>query len=214
MKPKRLSREEGKEQTRQHLLDAARAIYSRKGFAAASVEDIAGEAGYTRGAFYSNFASKTELILALLKQDLAEFEHESVRAFDPHQTRKKTTAASFGNFRRLNFPPESNLLWAEAKLHAARDTRFRELFSTLLQRKKKHTAACILSMGARAGYRLPLPAETLAVGLLALCEGLHSWHAADPAHMRSEHVDAVMTGFLALIEDCTTCLTNSCFLNG
>ena len=68
MKRQRLTREQSKDQTRQRLLDAAQAIFMKKGFVAASVEDIAEAAGYTRGAFYSNFRSKPELFLELLRR--------------------------------------------------------------------------------------------------------------------------------------------------
>ena len=58
MKRKRLTREESKEQTRLRLLDAAQTIFMKKGYVATSVEDIAEAAGYTRGAFYSNFHAR------------------------------------------------------------------------------------------------------------------------------------------------------------
>jgi AcrR family transcriptional regulator len=48
---KRLSREDSREQTLQRLLDAAEKLIARKGLDAASVEDIAAAAGYSRGAF-------------------------------------------------------------------------------------------------------------------------------------------------------------------
>ncbi|GAB2462926.1 TetR/AcrR family transcriptional regulator [Xylanimonas ulmi] len=55
-------------QTRERLLDAAAAVFTHVGFGAASVEAIAEEAGFTRGAFYSNFESKEALFLALTER--------------------------------------------------------------------------------------------------------------------------------------------------
>jgi AcrR family transcriptional regulator len=75
MKRKRLTREQSKDQTRQRLLDAAQGIFMKKGFVAASVGDIAEAACYTRDAFYSNFCSKSELFLELLRRD-----HEAMQA--------------------------------------------------------------------------------------------------------------------------------------
>ena len=69
MPRKRLTREESREQTRLRLLDAAAVAIAKKGLAATSVEDIAEHAGYTRGAFYSNFKSKTDLFIELLRID-------------------------------------------------------------------------------------------------------------------------------------------------
>ncbi len=51
--------------TRAWLLESAKGVLAEKGFQAASVGDLCAAAGFTRGAFYSNFASKDELFLAL-----------------------------------------------------------------------------------------------------------------------------------------------------
>jgi AcrR family transcriptional regulator len=55
-------------QTRQRLLDAASAVFADEGFGRCTVEQICERAGYTRGAFYSNFASLEELFLAMWEQ--------------------------------------------------------------------------------------------------------------------------------------------------
>jgi hypothetical protein len=53
--------------TRARLLEGALEVFAERGFAGASVEDICDQAGFTRGAFYSNFGSKDELVLALFQ---------------------------------------------------------------------------------------------------------------------------------------------------
>src|SRR5215472_6157519 len=62
----RLTRRQSQERTRQRLLDVAVEVFMEKGFARASVEEIAERAGYSKGAVYSNFASKEDLALAVL----------------------------------------------------------------------------------------------------------------------------------------------------
>ncbi|HMN30494.1 MAG TPA: helix-turn-helix domain-containing protein, partial [Caldilineaceae bacterium] len=62
----RLTRPQRQQQTRERLLDAAVEVFSRRGYHAASVEEISEAAGFSKGAVYSNFASKEELFLALL----------------------------------------------------------------------------------------------------------------------------------------------------
>ena len=64
-----MTREDSRDQTTQHLLEAAQKLIAKKGLSAASVEDIAAAAGYTRGAFYSNFSSKGDLFIELLRRD-------------------------------------------------------------------------------------------------------------------------------------------------
>ena len=66
-----------REQTRARLLDAAHEVFAEVGMDAASVEMICERAGFTRGAFYSNFESKNELFLALITQ-LAEAKLDEV----------------------------------------------------------------------------------------------------------------------------------------
>lgn len=60
-----------REATRERLLDAALAIFAERGVIGSSVEDICDRAGFTRGAFYSNFADKAELVDALVEREHA-----------------------------------------------------------------------------------------------------------------------------------------------
>jgi AcrR family transcriptional regulator len=64
-RPQRLSREERRAQTREQLLDAAADVFNRLGYYGASLEEVAAEAGFTKGAVYSNFATKADLFFAL-----------------------------------------------------------------------------------------------------------------------------------------------------
>ena len=61
----RWTRERRLEHTRSLLLDAAEAVFAEKGFAPATLDDIAYAAGYTKGAIYKHFATKEELFLAV-----------------------------------------------------------------------------------------------------------------------------------------------------
>ena len=64
----RVTRSERKARTRDELLVAARKVFLRRGFHGATLEEIADEAGYTKGAVYSNFDSKEGLFLALYER--------------------------------------------------------------------------------------------------------------------------------------------------
>ena len=86
--PPRLSREESRLQTRAHLLAAAKRLFVDRGFGATSLRDIAAEAGYTQGAFYSNFASKEALFIELIRE------------------RSKTQVADIARALKLPFPGE------------------------------------------------------------------------------------------------------------
>jgi len=65
---RRLSRAQQRERTRERLLDAAADVFNRLGYHGASLDAVAEAAGYTKGAVYSNFATKGDLFLALLQR--------------------------------------------------------------------------------------------------------------------------------------------------
>ena len=83
----RLTRAEAKARTRQQLLDAAARTFARKGYAGASVEEIAESAGYSTGALYSNFASKEQLFLELMSARAEPPDHRGRR--DPRGRRRR-----------------------------------------------------------------------------------------------------------------------------
>lgn len=60
-----------RQQTRERLMDAAYRLFAEEGVRAVSIEAIAEAAGFTRGAFYSNFESKDELFFALADRELS-----------------------------------------------------------------------------------------------------------------------------------------------
>ena len=62
----RLTREEKKAQTRERLIEAAARVFAEKGFAATSLDEVADAAGLTKGAVYSNFENKEDLVAAVL----------------------------------------------------------------------------------------------------------------------------------------------------
>jgi TetR/AcrR family transcriptional regulator, transcriptional repressor of aconitase len=64
----RLSREENQALTRARLLSVAKQHFARDGYAASSLDRIAEEAGFSKGAVYSNFAGKNELFLGVLEE--------------------------------------------------------------------------------------------------------------------------------------------------
>lgn len=191
----RLTREQSRDQTRQRLLDAAQSIFLSKGFVAASVEDIAEQAGYTRGAFYSNFSSKSELFLQLLKRD-----HENVMAdmraiFEGGESRSQMEARVLDYYSAHFRENDCFLLWMEGKLQAARDPDFRVGFVACLRELRAATTEYIRQFSAQFGTPLPLPAEQLAVGLLALSDGMQFSVAFDPQAVTPEMTEAVLAGF-------------------
>ena len=191
----RLTREQSRDQTRQRLLDAAQSIFLAKGFVAASVEDIAELAGYTRGAFYSNFASKSELFLQLLKRDHENVMGDMRAIFEGGETREQMEESVLRYYSSHFRENECFLLWMEAKLQAARDPEFRVGFIACMGELREATTEYIRQFSQLVGTPLPLPARELAIGLLALSDGMQFSFAFDPQGVPAETTEAVLAGF-------------------
>ncbi|MBB5457199.1 TetR/AcrR family transcriptional regulator [Paraburkholderia sp. Cpub6] len=199
MKRQRLTREQSKDQTRERLLDAAQAIFMKKGFVAASVEDIAAAAGYTRGAFYSNFRSKTELFLELLRRD-----HEAMQAglhaiFESAASREEMEARVLRYYSSLHRENKCFLLWVEAKLLAVRDGRFRLRFNAFMHEKIEQLSAYVREFSERVGTPMPMQPEQLAIGLMGLCDGVQFFYTVDPQNVPAEMAETVLAGFFSRV---------------
>lgn len=199
MKRQRLTREQSKDQTRERLLDAAQAIFMKKGFVATSVEDIAAAAGYTRGAFYSNFSSKSELFLELLRRD-----HETMQAglraiFASAASREEMEARVLQYYSSLHRENKCFLLWVEAKLVAVRDGRFRLRFNAFMHEKLEQLSAYIREFSARVGTPMLMEPERLAIGLMGLCDGVQFFYTVDPQNVPTEMAEAVLAGFFSRV---------------
>jgi AcrR family transcriptional regulator len=68
-----LTQDRRRQLTREHLLAAAAQVFAERGFHGATLDEVARVAGFTKGAVYSNFASKDDLFLALFR---ANYERE------------------------------------------------------------------------------------------------------------------------------------------
>src|SRR3954454_12369003 len=172
MTRKRLSREDSREQTTQRLLDAAEKLIARKGLDAVSVENIAAAAGYSRGAFYSNFKSKDDLFIELLRRDHQKgmAQYDELRASDlPVDQMQLRTRDIYSHMFRDN---ESFMNWTEARMVAARDARFRAKLDALMAEKRAQIASFIGYFYQRVGVPPPMPPEKMAMGFMGLAEGV------------------------------------------
>ena len=174
-------------------------MFTKKGFIGASVEDIALAAGYTRGAFYSNFSGKAELFVELLRRD-----HETMQAglhaiFDTPAPREEMEARVLAYYSLLAQNNKALVLWVEAKLLATRDARFRTRFNAFMKEKREELKAYIEEFSARVGTPLPLPPDVLVVGLIGLCDGVQFLAAGDPQQITQPLVEQVLSVFFSRV---------------
>ncbi|WP_233860107.1 TetR/AcrR family transcriptional regulator [Paraburkholderia sp. HD33-4] len=198
MKRERLTHAQRREQTRERLLGAARKIFLEKGLAA-SVEDIAKAAGYTRGAFYSNFHGKPDLLLELLRRDhdsvLAKLQAVMVKGGTPAETKARAIAY----YSRDSGDQDLFLLWVEAKLLACRDAWFQERFNAFRHEKLKQISAYVSRLSERDGRPLALQPDALALGLVSLCDGVQLSRMCDPETASDDVTRTVLAGFFSCV---------------
>ncbi len=176
----RLTREESREHTRERLLEAAREAVARNGYDGASVADIAEAAGFSKGAFFSNFESKEALLLELLRrhkeEDIADLgrilgdagQHEDAASALDRYFKERAAA---GGWARLDI---------ELQLHAARNPAFAADYDALQSRTRSGLADLIAAQFDKAGKRPPAPAGDLADLFMGLVHGLVLQRAPDP----------------------------------
>lgn len=117
-------RSERRARTRAQLLDAAARVYARRGFDGATLEEVAAEAGFTKGALYGHFGSKENLLLALVEEYLTGQVTEQMDLFDRDRaTWERPLAGSHHWMDRLQERPNRFRLFVELWVHAQRDER-------------------------------------------------------------------------------------------
>ena len=172
-----------REQTRERLLAAAEAVFAERGLHVASLEDVALAAGLTKGAVYSNFAGKDELILALMEDRIAARTKAAAAAFagvaasEPRVGARDAGAALFAAIRA---DAPWHRLFLEYWARAARDPEAAEHLRDRRRALRHVIAGALERAAAEGGFELPLPAADLAVVLLALSNGLAVEDQIDP----------------------------------
>jgi len=171
--PRRLSRAESKAKTRARILEAARAVFEREGYHGASLERIAATAGFTKGAVYSTFESKADVMLALLegraewmKADLAEMlaAAPTVEAF----------VAAIARHNAARVAAERDWLAAsnEFVIVVGRDEKLRPRYAALHEVALSALANSLSAWTRRRGNRLAISPRRAATAVIALHKGL------------------------------------------
>ena len=185
---KRLSRTELQEQTRSALLDAAIGLFIERGVEATSIEEVTARAGYSRGAFYSNFTSKDELFLEASRHffdGLYAAARADVRDEDDvvADARRRTEG-----MRRF-FDDSAAVFIAEMCLYALRHPDVREDVAAIhreqLQVAIGYVEGLVLTAG-RTPADLPVSTSVVAQLMQATMFGLHLVELVDAEAVRAE----------------------------
>jgi AcrR family transcriptional regulator len=177
---KRLSRAEQNERNRALVLAAARRVFLARGYHAATLDEIADEAGFSRGVVQSRFGNKADLFLALLAERIAERATQNARLAEGLSGAEGTRVLREHAARRNRAELDWGLLLIEFRVHAARDPDLARRYAALHARTRQGLAGVITGLYERAGRPPPLPAEEMAQMILTVEAGIRLEQAADP----------------------------------
>ncbi len=159
-------------ETRSALLAAAFQVFGRQGIANTSLSEIAAEAGLTKGAVYSNFASKDELLLTIMEDHLIERMQDATAVFDSDLSTPDAVRAAGA---RLLASMVSDATWHGLLLEYWTIARHDEALLTRLATKRREVRTVVAKAIAMAAdthqVTLPITPEELTVTLMALSNG-------------------------------------------
>lgn len=184
--------------TRARLLDAAARVYSARGFAGATLDDVAEEAGLTKGAVYGHFGSKENLLFALLEEYLAAELAEQVALFDRDETTwKRPYAGSDRWMEELEERPDAFRLLVEFWLAAGRDEQLRQRFAGGFEALRQTFAGFGAESASDAGIGMPAEASRhVANTFLGLSIGLAMLRLVDPGNVSPALLGTALSVFI------------------
>ncbi len=191
--------QERSEATRARLIRAAEKIFARDGFEAAKLEEIAAEAGYTRGAFYANFASKEDLFFALLEGEISSrirtVEHLMRNLSDPEE--KLRAFREF--FLTICQDRRWSLLALEFKLFAVRHPDVKARLAAMNRRLVGQKIGILKDIVEGTGRSLPISPTAAAMSLSAMTNALSLEHMLDRTLMSETAFKQILASYFDML---------------
>jgi AcrR family transcriptional regulator len=196
---RRPTRAQKREANRERILRAARTVFGGRGYHAATIEEIADEAGLSNGAIYYNFANKEDLFLALLDERLDErLEHvRRTLTAEPTDGDGAVGKEARDVTRSFKESREWRLLLLEFVVYAARNPGFAKKFKAHKRRLRAALADSLDAHLRARGITAPIPTDQLALALTGLSNGLAVEELADPGAVGDELLGDVLTLLVA-----------------
>jgi AcrR family transcriptional regulator len=193
---KRLTRQEQQAVTRSRLMRAASKVFSRRGMQQASIDEVAQEAGYTKGAFYANFRSKEELFLAMLDERFTDRLGEVERAFSSEESppeQARHAAADFAHSSRAD--PDHERLFLEFASYALQNPGFRQELLTRFETLRSRMAEIYERRMKAYGIEPPVPTDRIVRMVIAMADGWALWRLLEPDAVDDELFESMMEIF-------------------
>jgi AcrR family transcriptional regulator len=179
----RLNRQQSQARTRELIIEAATTLFLRDGFRSTSLEQIGEHAGFTRGAVYSNFASKTAMGIAVIDALYETEEQRAIAAIGAVAEQDATAwftalaewaQASFGD-------PQWARLEIEVAAFSGTDDGLRDATAARYARIRARVAEQIAKAFRDFGIGSPSDLDELSLAFVSLALGLGVQRAVDPS---------------------------------
>jgi AcrR family transcriptional regulator len=193
--------------SRELILDAAARVFARRGYKGASIDQIAAEAGFSKGAVYWNFASKEELFFALLDERI----DQRIRAlFEITEAapggREMEARVSLGLSAVLEQERELVLLFHEYSAMAVRDPRLRERYVERNVMLRNGLARVFEARVEALNASPAIESQELATAVIALADGLSIEQLTEPevvsAELFGQVLSLILDGLAARAKGC------------
>lgn len=177
-------------EAREELLAAALRVFAERGYSAAGVDDIAAAAGYSKGALYWHFASKQELLSALLQERLDTPLLTVIALLQSAPVDRDMSEEGTREFaRQLSSQRDALVLEREYWILAIRDPELRVRYLERQTQLREALAAGLQARARRLGApESPLPLDDLARVVMAIVGGLAVDELIEPGSVRFELV--------------------------
>jgi AcrR family transcriptional regulator len=176
-------------QTRRKLIEAAMEVVAEHGFHSASVDEIAGRAGFSIGAL---FAGKDELLFAVFDEHVAWFERRLAKVAEADDVGK--AAADW--LGALGKEPEQLLVFLEFWAYAVRKPQVRREFAKRMTEMRTAVAEAIERRAESTGAIAAVPPELAALLAMAAARGLALEKLANPRAVPDETIGELFAGLL------------------
>jgi AcrR family transcriptional regulator len=197
----RLTRKEKQAHTRACLMQSAAKVFARRGLQQASIDEVAEDAGFTKGAFYANFKSKEELFLAMLDERFTQRIEGIERVIAGEgSTAEKARRAGDNFVQGLSADREWERLFFEFSAYAARDDDFREELVTRYRTMRDRMAAALEAHSERLGKEATLPFDQVALMVSVMANGFALEKLLEGEAVPDELYGTMLTVFFAGLE--------------
>ena len=199
----RLSRQDSRDQTRHRLRTAAISEFARRGVGGASVDRITEAAGFSRGAFYSNYASKRDLLLDLVLESQAAEVETWTALIEQAADLESLFLELKARFDAFAERGDWGLLSVELLLEAERDPEFGRLYREQTTGLLNLVIELVRRLHFKAGRKEAPNAEVVAVALRAFTVGL-TLHRSHGAELQGHSPGTMVVLFLRAMLDAPT----------